>query len=316
MAPPTRVERRVDAGLAKTSVTIAILGLGLFAAIQFTPEKLSQEDAFLSVADARFRGRLELRPVKVPVQAPPQKERPSAQARAHSPGPRAKTQAKKPQKPQATRAQARQQARDVLRRLSLLPDAAGKGPGTIDVLGDQVVQAALAGLNRPGTAALGREAGMGTRELGSGGGGPGLIGIGAIGSGSGPKGLPEGGVDLGAGPKVGVPIGPKASSASQPGLKRGEIQRVIARHQARIKHCYERALAGKPGLAGKLALSWTINNEGRVQGAGSLEDTLGSSSLRGCALRVVRGMSFPRPRGGGEVLVSFPFLFSQEGGGQ
>ncbi len=93
------------------------------------------------------------------------------------------------------------------------------------------------------------------------------------------------------------------------GLPREVIARVIATYLGQIRYCYERQLAAHPGLYGKVLVRFTIAGNGRVSAQGIGSSTMNSRMVEGCMLRKVAKWKFPKPKGGTEVSVSYPFLF-------
>jgi hypothetical protein len=80
-----------------------------------------------------------------------------------------------------------------------------------------------------------------------------------------------------------------------------------------VKACWERALKGTPGLAGKAVGRWTVDTAGNVTAFSWQSDELKSSLFAACAQKVIESWHFPsraRP-----VSVSFPFVFGGPGGG-
>ncbi len=93
------------------------------------------------------------------------------------------------------------------------------------------------------------------------------------------------------------------------GLDKEVIARVIQGQLGQIRYCYERQLSANPDLYGKVLVKFTIGASGTV-----VAQTIGTSSLNnamveGCILRRVAGWQFPQPKGGTNVLVTYPFLF-------
>jgi len=93
------------------------------------------------------------------------------------------------------------------------------------------------------------------------------------------------------------------------------IRAYIRRHREQMRFCYTRALTRAPRLAGKLTVHFVIGQRGHVHDV-SAEQTrsLERTSLRACVLKRVKGWKFPRPRGGGEVEVTYPFIFAPPSG--
>lgn len=95
----------------------------------------------------------------------------------------------------------------------------------------------------------------------------------------------------------------------QGGLDKDVIARVIKSQLGQIRYCYERQLSANPDLYGKVLVKFTIGASGSV-----IMQAIGNSSLKnamveGCILRRVAGWTFPMPKGGTNVLVTYPFLF-------
>jgi TonB family protein len=99
------------------------------------------------------------------------------------------------------------------------------------------------------------------------------------------------------------------SAAVTGSLGREAILRGVRQHQAQFKYCYEKQLLKDPTLEGKVTLKFVIAASGKVQEASVEEATLKSEELQGCMLRAARRMVFPKPKGGGVVVVTYPFVF-------
>jgi hypothetical protein len=157
--------------------------------------------------------------------------------------------------------------------------------------------------------------GLGSRGTGAGGGGQGL-GIGGLGSGPGRGSGGTGNIDLGGRGKGMTRIVP-GKIIYEGGLTREEIQRVISRVMSQIKYCYEKELNKDPNLEGKLVASWVISGSGDVQSANMAQNTFGGASaqpVEQCVIRIIQRLKFPQPKGGGQVFVTYPFVFSSSGG--
>ena len=90
-------------------------------------------------------------------------------------------------------------------------------------------------------------------------------------------------------------------------LSKDAIRRVVHRHLNEVKFCYERELASRPDLTGRVSVQFIINGMGAVQTAVAKESTLGSAALDICIAMAVRRWTFPQPDGGGVVIVTYPF---------
>lgn len=159
-------------------------------------------------------------------------------------------------------------------------------------------------------------AGLGVAGMGRGGGGFGetSIGVGNVNT-AGRGGGGGNGSDYGRGvsrygereskaPKV-IPGQPIISGS----LDREIIRRIIRQHQAEYKYCYEKQLNKKRDLNGKIVVKFTISGNGSVIQASVAQSTMGDSNVESCLLSHIRRWIFPEPKGGGLVIVNYPFVF-------
>jgi TonB family protein len=115
------------------------------------------------------------------------------------------------------------------------------------------------------------------------------------------------------GRKVDVQPDPTKTVVGGEGLPREVVAKIIARHLNEIRYCYESALQHTPGLAGKVAVLFTIDATGSVAQADVAESSLNSPQVEGCMTSRVKRWKFPAPAGGGVVSVSYPWVFKQAG---
>ncbi len=158
--------------------------------------------------------------------------------------------------------------------------------------------------------------GLGLKGEAGGGGGQGnTIGIGAVGT----KGRGGGTGDYGdgvgvLGGKKGVDIGITASDPEVMGsLDKELIRQVIHRNRSAIKFCYESQLGRYPKLQGKVSVKFVINGEGNVISSNVAQTTMNNSEAETCIAGRVRTWLFPKPKGGGVVVVTYPFIFKPSG---
>ncbi len=203
----------------------------------------------------------------------------------------------------------------------LLKDVFGsKGGGTSAIFGNGMggeLKAAMGGLFGATAGDAGGMGGLGLRGSGSGGGGVGnTIGIGGIGTkgrggGSGSYGD---GVGLGMGGKKGVDIGITSSEPTVMGsLDKELIRQVIHRNRGQIRYCYESQLTRHPNLNGKVTVRFVITMNGDVSSSNVSQSTANNAELETCVAGRVRTWKFPKPKGGGVVVVTYPFIFKQSG---
>jgi outer membrane biosynthesis protein TonB len=100
-------------------------------------------------------------------------------------------------------------------------------------------------------------------------------------------------------------------------LDRETIRRVIQQNQRSLQNCFERALQRNPAAGGKVTLSFSIQPDGNVS---DVQGTYDDVELGDCVVRQAGRWSFPAPKGGGMVRVTYPFRFrgadSEDGGGE
>ena len=107
---------------------------------------------------------------------------------------------------------------------------------------------------------------------------------------------------------------PRADISIRGGMSREAVLKVVNAHLDEIRDCYERELLHRPGISGKILMEWLIQLDGSVRYAKIKFTNIGhSSDLHGCIQAQVVTWTFPRPTGGEEVLVTFPFLFESIG---
>jgi len=189
------------------------------------------------------------------------------------------------------------------------------------VLSGPSLEAALSGL-RADSLVIGRgTGGWGLKGTGTGGGGTGqgnLFGTGelgtGIGRGKGGLGKGDGGLALKGRPTKEVEVTFQRGAPRVNGyLSPEQINRVVRARSAVLRFCYESELQRNPGLRGRIVIDWRINLQGRVTRSSVGSSTMNNPRVEGCLSRQVRSFVFPQPDGG-EVQVSYPFLFGVTGG--
>jgi TonB family protein len=158
--------------------------------------------------------------------------------------------------------------------------------------------------------------GLGLKGTGTGGGGVGnTIGVGDIGTKGRGGGLGGYGTGVGGlGRKGSADVGIDSSEAVIMGsLDKELIRRVIQQHRSQIRYCYESELVRNPKLGGKVAVKFVITADGGVSSAVTAQSTLHDATVESCINARVKSWQFPKPKGGGIVVVTYPFLFKQSG---
>ena len=96
-------------------------------------------------------------------------------------------------------------------------------------------------------------------------------------------------------------------------LDKQVIRQIVHEHANQIRYCYEHELTTTAGIAGKIAMKWVISGEGAVTQVRVESTTMGNAHVEGCLSEKIKTWIFPKPKGGGIVIVSYPFVFKQTG---
>lgn len=149
--------------------------------------------------------------------------------------------------------------------------------------------------------------GLGLVGTGTGGGGAAFGDLGTIGAGGG-----RGAAGLGGrrarGPEVTSSI-PVVRGT----IDREIVRRIIRRHLNEVRYCYEQELARAPGLAGRIAVQFTIAPSGQVVASVLQNSTMSNVRVENCIVQAVRRWEFPRIESGGLAIVSHWFLLTPDG---
>lgn len=94
-----------------------------------------------------------------------------------------------------------------------------------------------------------------------------------------------------------------------PANDREAIHRVVQAHTSSVKYCYEKELAQKPELAGRVTTRIKIDDTGTVSEATIASSTLGDANVEGCMLQQIRNWKFPAKA----TTVIYPFRFENGG---
>lgn len=92
------------------------------------------------------------------------------------------------------------------------------------------------------------------------------------------------------------------------GLDRNVIQATIAKYLSQVRACYNEGLQRNPGLTGLVGMKFEINGAGDLNFAKVYKSSLGDQKVEGCISNRMMTWKFPKPRGGVNVKVSYPFL--------
>jgi TonB family protein len=178
------------------------------------------------------------------------------------------------------------------------------------LIGNQIGEAyGVGGLGLVGTGSGGGGTGEGTIGLGN------LGTIGKGGGGGNGSGYGRGAGGLG-GRRAKAPDVIPGQAAVRGSLDKEIIRRIIRRHINEVKYCYEQELTKKPELGGRIMVQFTIAASGQVIASVLQNSTMGNARVENCTVQAVRRWEFPKPLGGGIVIVSYPFVLTPAGGGE
>jgi hypothetical protein len=135
-----------------------------------------------------------------------------------------------------------------------------------------------------------------------------------IGLGSGPgHGSASTGSGLGGGSGFGgrgksVPRVRQSKAEVKGSLDKDIIRRIVRAHINEVRYCYNQGLVRDPTLAGKVSIQFTIGASGSVAVATVADSTLSDEKVASCIAKAVKRWTFPKPTGGGAVVVTYPFV--------
>ena len=155
--------------------------------------------------------------------------------------------------------------------------------------------------------------GLGTSGgLGGGGSADGLGGLGSKGMGHGRSGRGKDGKSYGKKRKRGS-LGRIGGSPTILGdLDKSLVDAVIKRNLSQIRYCYQRQLAKNPTLSGKITVKFVVARDGSVSKSSIDRSSMGSGGkpVESCIASRFKRFKFPKPNGGGIVVIKYPFIFS------
>jgi hypothetical protein len=150
----------------------------------------------------------------------------------------------------------------------------------------------------PGRGLIASSPGTGSQAVGAG-------GFGSSGTGGGRAGV--GGAISFRGKSGGFTVPLEEEALVEGGLDRDQIAAVVQRNMGQIIYCYESGLQTKPTLKGRLTARWVINGHGTVNMSKVAHSSVGDGRVESCIVSKIRGWKFPKPVGGVNVDVTYPF---------
>ncbi len=103
----------------------------------------------------------------------------------------------------------------------------------------------------------------------------------------------------------------RTSKASVKGaLDKDIIRRIVRAHINEVRYCYNQGLARDPSLTGRVAVQFTIGPTGKVPVAVVAKTSLTDRKVANCIAKAVKRWKFPKPPGGGNAVVTYPFVLT------
>ncbi|MCA9542736.1 MAG: AgmX/PglI C-terminal domain-containing protein [Myxococcales bacterium] len=141
----------------------------------------------------------------------------------------------------------------------------------------------------------------------------GFGGLGTIGAGRGGGGLGSGG-GYGRGAVLGRRTrAPRISNAVPQvmgSLDGHAVHRVLRKHANQFRYAYEKQLRANPTFKGRWELVITIGPDGKVAAVQLADEAQAKTDFGKALLRIAKRLRFPKPAGGGKVVVRYPLVFT------
>jgi len=87
------------------------------------------------------------------------------------------------------------------------------------------------------------------------------------------------------------------------------IKGIVAEHLIELRYCYETLLLKDAQAQGDVMTIWQIDSQGAMASIGYESETLAATDLIPCIDSKMKQWKFPKPDGGGQVHVRYPFRF-------
>lgn len=101
----------------------------------------------------------------------------------------------------------------------------------------------------------------------------------------------------------------KKTSLIMGAIDRKDIDLIVRENLVDFRNCYEYELKKNRNLVGRIVVNFTIDQDGSVPVAKINRSTMNNEIVEKCVVKVTKKLQFPAPRGGGIVIVNYPFVF-------
>lgn len=92
-------------------------------------------------------------------------------------------------------------------------------------------------------------------------------------------------------------------------LPREIVKKVVKEHHDEMRLCYEKQHFKDRDLKGTVTLQFAIAPTGKVQVSKISDSTMDNPAVESCLIGAVKKWTFPEPKGGDVVIVTYPFTF-------
>ncbi len=140
----------------------------------------------------------------------------------------------------------------------------------------------------------------------------GLGGIGTKGAGGGAGGYGNSKIGSGEGSSLSK-VALSNDLMLEGGLDKAVIQATIAKYLSQVRACYEAGLQSNSALQGQVNMAFQISGEGDVSQANVAKSSLGNAGVESCISSKMLNWKFPKPVGGVNVKVNYPFVLRPVG---
>lgn len=105
-----------------------------------------------------------------------------------------------------------------------------------------------------------------------------------------------------------VPRVKQAQASVHGSLDKDIIRRIVRAHINEVRSCYSAGLAKDPDLNGQVTVEFVIGADGLVGEAQPVNsDDFQDQEVVECIAKAAESWKFPKPQGGGKVIVTYPF---------
>jgi tetratricopeptide (TPR) repeat protein len=112
-----------------------------------------------------------------------------------------------------------------------------------------------------------------------------------------------------------VPRVRQAKAEVKGALDKDIVRRIVRAHVNEVRHCYNQGLARNPNLKGRVYTQFVIGATGKVRSSVTGQSTVEDKNVGRCIAKAAKRWKFPKPKGGGNVIVTMPFVLDPGGNG-